>query len=106
MKKMFRIGVLLLLASLAGLPAIAKTMLQASCYVTPSFERTYIFIRELDSDGNPIGQIGGGWVDYADQAPVISRSASITISYRQSSSDKAFKTDALGCAGGNVISVP
>ena len=86
--------------------AVGRSVLRPSCYVSPSMERTYIFIRDLDSDGNPIGQLGGGWVDYADQAPVISRSGNIVISYRQSSSDKAYKTDALGCAGGNVISVP
>jgi hypothetical protein len=78
-----------------------------TCYVSPSMERTYIFIRELDSDGNPVGQRGGGrWVGFGEQAPVTSSTGNISINYRPESSDREIKMDPASCTGGNVISVP
>jgi hypothetical protein len=81
-------------------------MTSPSCYVSPTIEKTYIFIRELDSNGNPLGQLGGGWVGFADQVPVISGTGKIVISYRKSSSDREYKMDPANCRGGNLISVP
>jgi hypothetical protein len=86
-----------------GSPAQAQG---PSCYASPSMERTYIFIRELDSDGNPKGELGGRWVNFGEQAPVTSGTGSIAISYRLSSSDREILMDATPCSGGNVISVP
>jgi hypothetical protein len=77
-----------------------------TCYVSPSMEKTFVFIRELDSDGNPVGELGGRWVNFAEQAPVTSNTGNIAISYRLSSSDKEILMDPTSCADGNVISVP
>ncbi len=88
---------------IAGSPAQAQG---PSCYVSPSMEKTYMFIRELDSDGNPVGEIGGRWVNFGEQAPVTSSTGNIAISYRLASSDLEILMDATPCAGGNLISVP
>ena len=88
---------------IAGSPAQAQG---PSCYVSPSMEKTYMFIRELDSDGNPVGELGGLWVNFGEQAPVTSSTGNIAISYRPASSDREILMDATPCSGGNVISVP
>jgi hypothetical protein len=87
----------------AGSPAQAQG---PSCYVSPSMEKTYMFIRELDSDGNPVNELGGLWVNFGEQAPVTSSTGNIAISYRPASSDREILMDATPCSGGNVISVP
>ena len=88
---------------ITGSPAQAQG---PSCYVSPSMEKTYMFIRELDSDGNPVGELGGLWVNFGEQAPVTSSTGNIAISYRPASSDREILMDATPCSGGNVISVP
>ena len=80
-----------------------------SCYVSPSMEKTRIFVRELDQDGNPLRGLHSewsGWVNQGDQMPIISRTGRISISYQLSSSDKGFMKDPTGCSDGIVISVP
>lgn len=77
-----------------------------TCYVSPSLEKTFIFIRELDSDGNPVNELGGRWVNFAEQAPITSGTGNIAISYRLSSSDREILMDPTSCTDGNVISVP
>jgi hypothetical protein len=69
-------------------------------------EKTRIFVRELDQDSNPLGELGSGWVNQGDQAPIISRTGRISISYQLSSSDKSFMKDPTSCSDGAVISVP
>ena len=101
----FWIVLLALVAGVAAADGPARAQ-GPSCYVSPSMERTYIFIRELDSDGNPKAELGGRWVDFGAQAPVTSSTGSIAISYRPSSSDKEILMDPESCSGGNVISVP
>jgi hypothetical protein len=86
-----------------GSPAQAQG---PSCYVSPSMEKTFMFIRELDSDGNPVNELGGLWVNFGEQAPVTSSTGNIAISYRPASSDREILMDATPCSGGNVISVP
>jgi hypothetical protein len=86
-----------------GSPAQAQG---PSCYVSPSIEKTFMFIRELDSDGNPVGELGGLWVNFGEQAPITSSTGNIAISYRPASSDREILMDATPCSGGNVISVP
>lgn len=78
----------------------------ASCYLSPGMEKTFIFVREVDSDGNPLGQLGSGWVNQGERMPITSSTGSIVIAYRLSSSDKQFQMDPVRCAEGNVISVP
>jgi hypothetical protein len=99
------VALLALIAGVAAVDGSARAQ-GPSCYVSPSMERTYIFIRELDSDGNPKAELGGRWVDFGAQAPVTSSTGSIAISYRPSSSDKEILMDPESCSGGNVISVP
>jgi hypothetical protein len=77
-----------------------------SCYVTTSMEKTFIFVRELDQDDNPLGQLGSGSVNPGDQMPIVSRTGKISINYQLSSSDKMVMMDPAGCADGAVISVP
>lgn len=77
-----------------------------SCYVLASMEKTHIFVRELDQDSNPLGELGSGWVNSGDQMPITSRTGRISISYQLSSSDKRFGMDPTGCSGAGVISVP
>jgi hypothetical protein len=101
----FRIVLLALVAVVAAADGPARAQ-GPSCYVSPSMERTYIFVRELDSDGNPKAELGGRWVDFGAQAPVTSSTGSIAISYRPSSSDREILMDPESCSGGNVISVP
>ena len=101
----FRIALPALIAVVAAVGGPARAQ-EPSCYVSPSMERTYIFIRELDSDGNPKGELGGRWVNFGEQAPVASGTGSIAISYRLSSSDREILMDATTCSGGNVISIP
>jgi hypothetical protein len=78
----------------------------ASCYISAGLEKTHVFVREVDSDGNPLAEIGGGWVDTGERLPMVSRTGRIVINYQLSSSDKSFETDAVDCSGGAVISVP
>jgi hypothetical protein len=78
----------------------------ASCYVLAGMEKTFIFVREVDPDGNPLGELGSGWINRGDQMPVTSRSGNIVISYQLSSSDKSFKMDPRQCSNGAVITVP
>ncbi len=87
-------------------PAGEVTAQGPSCYLSPSIERTYIFLRELDSDGNPVNELGGQWVDFGAQAPVVSSTGSLSINYRPASSDREIMMDPAPCQGGNVISVP
>jgi len=77
-----------------------------SCYVLASMEKTRIFVRELDQDSNPLGELGSGWVNQGDQLPIISRTGQISISYQLASSDKPFMKDPTSCSNGVVISVP
>jgi len=100
--------VLLIVCSLAvvifhNAPARGQS---ASCYVLASMDKTFIFVREVDSDGNPLGELGSRWINRGDQMPVTSRSGNIVISYQLSSSDKSFKMDPLPCSNGAVISIP
>ena len=78
----------------------------ASCYISAGMEKTFIFVRELDQDGNPLGELGSGWIDQGNQVPVTSRTGKIAISYQLSSSDKRFETDPKDCSNGSVITVP
>jgi hypothetical protein len=78
----------------------------ASCSISASMEKTFVFIRELDQDGNPLGELGSGWIDQGNQVPVTSRTGKIAISYQLSSSDKRFETDPKDCSNGRVITVP
>jgi hypothetical protein len=84
-------------------PALGQS---ASCYILANMEKTRIFVRELDQDSNPLGELGSGWVNQGDQAPIISRTGRISISYQLSSSDKSFMKDPTSCSDGVVISVP
>jgi hypothetical protein len=84
-------------------PALGQ---DSSCYITPSMEKTFFFVRELDQDGNPLGELGSGWFNQGDKVAIISRTGRISISYQLSSSDKRVKMDPTDCSGGTVISVP
>ena len=102
--RLFWIAVFLVTAGLLhDAPALGQS---PSCYVLASMEKTRIFVRELDQDSNPLGELGSGWVNQGDQAPIISRTGRISISYQLSSSDKGFMMDPTGCSDGVVISVP
>jgi hypothetical protein len=106
MKTMKIIWVAVVLSA-AGLwhdpPALGQ---DPSCYLAPSTEKTFFFVRELDLDSNPLGGLGSGWFNQGDQMPIISRTGRIAISYQVSSSDKRVMMDPTGCSGGTVISVP
>jgi hypothetical protein len=105
--RLFWIAVFLVTAGLLhDAPALAQG---PSCYVSPSMEKTRIFVRELDQDGNPLRGLDSewsGWVNLGDRMPIASRTGRISISYRLSSSDKEFMMDPTGCSDGVVISVP
>ena len=60
----------------------------------------------VDQDGNPLGQLGSGWVNPGEQMPIISQTGNISINYRLSSSDKMVMMDPTNCSDGAVISVP
>jgi len=77
-----------------------------SCYVTPGMERTFVSVREVDQDSNPLEEIGSGWLRPGEQIPINSRTGRIVIKYQQASSDKGFETDPLDCADGRVLTVP
>jgi len=92
---------------IASLLAAAPLMAQGpSCYVSPGMERTFVSVRELDQDSNPLGEIGSGWVTPGEQVAINSRTGRIVIKYQLASSDKSFQTDPQDCSGGRVISVP
>ena len=92
---------------IASLLAAAPLMAQGpSCYVSPGMERTFVSVRELDQDSNPLGEIGSGWVTPGEQVAINSRTGRIVIKYQLASSDKSFQTDPQDCAGGRVITVP
>jgi hypothetical protein len=44
-------------------PALGQS---PSCYILASMEKTRIFVRELDQDSNPLGELGSGWVNQGD----------------------------------------
>ena len=77
-----------------------------SCYLAPSTEKTFFFVRELDQDSNPLGELGSGWFNLGDKVAITTRTGRIAISYQLSSSDKRVKMDPTDCSGGAVISVP
>lgn len=88
------------------LPASLSMAQGASCYVTPGMERTFVSVRELDQDGNPLEEIGRGWVKLSEQVPINSRTGNIVINYQLASSDKGIQTDPQDCSNGRVITVP
>jgi len=88
---------------LHAIPALGQS---PSCYVIASMEKTHIFVRELDQDSNPLGELGSGWVNQGDGVAITSRTGQISISYRLSSSDKGFMMDPTSCSGGAEIPVP
>jgi hypothetical protein len=94
-------------ALMAVLSAAAPLMAQGpSCFVTPGMEKTRVSVRELDQDGNPLGELGSGWLNLGERVPVTSRTGSIVIKYQQASADKGYQTDPRDCSNGNVITVP
>ena len=97
---------MMLSVSASLLPAGPAMAQEASCYVTPGIEKTFVSVRELDQDSNPLEEIGRGWLNLGEQVPVRSRTGRIVIDYQQASSDKGYQTDPQSCSGGNVISVP
>ncbi len=102
--RLFRIAVFLVAAGLLHVaPALGQS---PSCYVLASMEQTFFFIRELDQDSNPLGELGSGWINQGDRVSITSRTGQISISYQLSSSDKRVMLDPTGCSGGVVISVP
>jgi hypothetical protein len=94
---------LVVMGLLSGATALGQG---ASCYAAPSLENTFIFVRELDQDGNPLNELNSGWVKQGDQMPVISRTGRISINYRPASSDKMVMMDPADCSGGAVVQVP
>jgi len=101
---MLSVVILVMAAGLLyGTPALGQ---DASCFVAPAMEKTHLFVREIDQDGNPLGEVGSGWVNAGERMPVNSQTGKIVINYRLSSSDKRFKMDPTDCANGSVISVP
>jgi hypothetical protein len=102
-------GLLLIAGALAGSGLLWNAPAQgqsASCYVSAGMEKTFIFVRELDQDGNPLGDLGSGWIDQGSQMPLTSSTGKISISYQLSSSDKRVEMDPQACSGGTVISIP
>ncbi len=100
--------VIVILMATAGL-LLHETAVQGqgpSCYLTGSIGKTFFFVRELDQDSNPLGQLGSGWVNPGEQMPIISVTGNISINYRLSSSDKMVMMDPTRCSDGAVISVP
>jgi hypothetical protein len=100
-------GAFLLALAFAGAGSDCKAQGKSpTCYVCPSMEKSFVYLRELDSDGNPVNELGGRWVNSGEQAPITSSTGSISISYRTASSDREILMDPQPCADGNVISVP
>lgn len=96
-----------MLTLIASLSAAAPLPAQGpSCYVTPGMEKTLVSVRELDQDGNPLEEIGSGWVNPGEQVPINSRTGRVVIKYQQSSSDRGYQTDPQDCSNGGVITVP
>lgn len=92
---------------IVGLSATAPLPAQGpSCYVTPGLEKTLVSVREVDQDGNPLGELGSGWLNAGEQVPINSRTGRVVIQYQQASSDKGYRTDPQGCSNGGVITVP
>jgi hypothetical protein len=93
----------LMVSLLAAAPLLAQG---PSCYVTPGLEKTLVTVREVDQDGNPLGELCSGWLNLGEQAPITSRTGSIVINYQQASSDKGYQTDPQDCSNGRVITIP
>jgi hypothetical protein len=93
-----------LLASL--LPAGPLMAQGPSCYVAAGMERTFVSVRGIDQDSNPLREIGRGWIELGEQVAVHSRTGSIVINYQLASSDKGIQTVPQDCSGGRVITVP
>jgi len=92
---------------IASLLAAAPLMAQGpSCYISPGLEKTFVSVRQLDQDSNPLDEIGSGWASPGEQLAVNSRTGRIVIKYQQASSDKSYQTDPQDCSGGRVITVP
>jgi hypothetical protein len=107
MMKTIKIFWVAVVFSAAGLWHAASALGQdPSCYLTPSTEKTFFFVRELDQDSNPLGELASGWFNKGDKLAITTRTGRISISYQLSSSDKRIKMDPTGCTGGAVISVP
>lgn len=104
MKALARIMMVSVVTSL--LPAGPSMAQGPSCYVTPGMEKTFVSVRELDQDSNPLEELGSGWLKLGEQVPVNSRTGSIVIKYQLSSSDKGIQTDPQDCSNGRVITVP
>jgi hypothetical protein len=72
--RLFWIAVFLMAAGLLhDAPALGQS---PSCYILASMEKTRIFVRELNQDGNPLRGLDSewsGWVNQGDQMPITSR---------------------------------
>lgn len=105
--RLFWIAVFFVAAGLLhDAPALGQS---PSCYILANMEKTRIFVRELDQDGNPLRGLDSewsAWVNPGDRMPVTSRTGKIVINYQLSSSDKGFKMNPVDCANGGVIPVP
>jgi len=77
-----------------------------SCYITPGMEKTFVSVRELDQDSNPLEEIRSGWLKEGEEVFVNSRTGHIVIKYQLASSDKGYQTDPQDCSDGRVITVP
>lgn len=104
MRTLARIMMVIVMVSL--LPAGPSMAQGPSCYIAAGMERTFVSVRELDQDSNPLGELGRGWLKQGEQVPVNSRTGSIVINYQLASSDKGIQTDPQDCSGGRVITVP
>lgn len=94
---------ILIVSLLAAAPLPAQG---PSCYVAPGMETTFVGVREVDQDSNPLEEIGSGWLKLGEQVPITTRTGRIVIKYQQASSDKGYQTDPQDCSNGRVITVP
>jgi hypothetical protein len=59
------------LVTISLLHDAAAEVQDASCYVYAGIETTHVFVRELDSDSNPLREIYNDWIKQNLKVPTL-----------------------------------
>jgi len=80
---------------------------EQSCQIRASRDNIYLYVRDMDRDGNPTSRIiYRGWLMQGRTLPVKSRSGRITISYKADSDYRGSGRNEEVCINDRTVSLP
>ena len=78
-----------------------------SCQIRASQDNIYLYVRDMDRDGNPTRRIiYRGWLMQGRTLPVKSRSGRITVSYKADSDYRGSGRNEEICLNDRIVSLP